>query len=316
MTRLFSIAALLLAVASYGVSNTASASPEQWLKGRYLEVECAQIFCGYLEANPRIYLTSVNPDPLPAVEPGADQEVTVTWSTRHGLKTLFQLCITAGPGAQPDTSDGCVALTGSNITSITKLYVHFEETVTLPGSLRKPSADFYIRSTPALTLFGRPPEQKVSNQRTFVWPLPLPNLNIEGADTDYYASNGQVIANADVTNASDTDLTNIEVQMTVFVCDGNIPPSLRPGSTRSDDILCFEQAGNYLSHFDAGTVTIPYLQARATDTAAINITSMLPASPDNLMITLVAIVDPNNQIAESNESVASNLDDGTDYVHR
>ena len=284
----------------------------RFLRDRYYEVDCAQLFCGYLSANPKVYLHSVNPDPLPEREPGDPQTVQLHWSSEHGLKTDFKLCLTASPSASPDAADDCVDLTNYVITMTTNRRVHFEETVTVPGAMRKAEAAFYIRSTASLYIFGRPPASQLSNRVPFEWPYPRTNLYASHANVTFPGSSVQ--AHVRVTNTTQIDAPQVNVQFHVLACDGNQPAPQDPGSTDGDQLLCYATAETFVGSFTTGVVTVPGVQAMSNATASIDITSQLPAQPRNLWVTVVGVVDPNNQLAESNET--DNSDDDTDYVPR
>ncbi|MEM6708789.1 MAG: hypothetical protein AAF648_08390, partial [Pseudomonadota bacterium] len=279
MSRFLSLCLLLLA-GSVSAPHASADLDEIWLTGQYIDVDCAQIFCGYIKANPKVSLLSVNPNPLPEVEEGESQTLSITWSAEQGLKTTFELCITDSVGAPLAASDGCVALQGNNITHMTNRYVYFAETVEVPAALRRPEADFYVRSTAGVFLFRQDPASQVSNRRSFSWPIPLPNLNIEGAGTNYAASRGTYTIDAEVRNVGTIDVQNIEVAMEVLICDASVQPlPTRPGSTKPNDILCYDTAPSFIGRFGISMQTVPYLPAGARETVAVNVTAQMPPEP-------------------------------------
>ena len=306
--------------AAFGIALAAGSLPakadyKNFLKAQYFDVDCAQLFCGYIKSNPKVRLLSVNPDPLPTVNPGDSQTVNLSWTVEMGLKTSFELCLTDSPSASPAPADGCVALTGSNITSSNNRYVNFAETVTIPGGLRRAEAGFYIRSTATIYVYGSTPNQQVSNRLPFEWPHPLTNLQAERAGVDF-PSSGQIFAKTRIYNTTNIPASQVEVDLYVAYCDGNQPASLRPGTTKRDDILCHNEAENFLGQFYAGRETIPYIAGHDYEPTQIDITTSLPASPRNLWITVIAVADPDDRIKESNESATDNIDDGTGFVPR
>ena len=177
----FRLCAVLLGPVLSGIAPPATADLSEYFTYKYRSIECLQVACGVLKNNPKVTLLSVDPSPLPAVDPGDTQRVDLEWSVEIGLKSTFKLCVTTAPGAAPTTKDRCVDLLGSTITSTSRTHVTFAESITVPASLRQPAAGFYIRSIQALFFFGSQPQQEVSNVKPFVWPLRLTDLSARSA---------------------------------------------------------------------------------------------------------------------------------------
>ena len=254
-------------------------------------------------AIPKPILNSVTPDPLPRVEVGETQDVSVSWSlptpSKPMLQQRFSLCVT---GSDPIVrlKDGCIALQSPTTVMSGKEGTHYNSTVTLPGTFQRFSAYFYIRMQPVIITGGS--GFTPSNLVPFNWPLHIAELEARSVKVDV-GIGGSIYAEQRVTNRGTRDSAAFQNRYHMTVCSQIIDParSCRYGDAEYlDTIVVFAQTNG--------------VAAGATENMAVDITSLLPSSPATLTVSIRGDVDYFNDIRESNEH--DNGDTGTDTLFR
>lgn len=263
-------------------------------------IKCAQFNCGTISVAPRASLLNVDPNPLPRVDPGDSQTVTVEWSTRIGLKSSYALCLTASPSSGPAAGDHCETLPGANLINQGLSGLTYEDTVTIPAAARQPAAEFYVKTTARFTFTGKNPETSISNRMPFVWPLSLANLYTHNPKPRLLG--GSLLIEQKLSNRGATDASPSITEYMVSFCDGNANPPLVDPEDVDSDRVCNGSVDGHL-HTDLTTQAFGWIAAGASQTQKTDITGMIPPGMhhNGLWVTIIASADADGDVDESNE---------------
>jgi hypothetical protein len=250
-----------------------------------------------ISSTPRTSLLKVNPEPLPAVDPGDPQDITVEWSVRFGLRAQHDLCVTRNLSASPAGADHCVALPGGNVVNNGASGNTYEDALTLPSAFYTDRANFYIRTTSLIHLSGSP-AIAYSNLVPFAWPLNLPNLYAHNPKPRI--AGGMVQIEHDISNFGQADADPSETEFTVAFCDGLVQlPLIDPENPQSEQI-CRKGVEGFAGEHVVMQPVGPIAASAAVQTMT-DITSLVPSSPNGLWISITARVDAGQDVDESNE---------------
>ncbi|MEQ8690992.1 MAG: hypothetical protein RIC89_09195 [Pseudomonadales bacterium] len=248
-------------------------------------------------------LNAVTPDPLPRKEVGESQDVTVNWTlprtTGTMLKQRFSLCVT---GSDPAVRlrDGCAQLQNTTTLATGKEGYTYQSTVTLPGTFQRFSAYFYIRMQPVIIIGNG--GFTASNLVPFNWPLHIAELEARSVKVDI-GLGGIVTAEQRVTNRGTRASAPFQNRYQMTICSQIIDPARTchlSSPEYLDALVVFAQSSG--------------IAPGVTENLAVDISSMLSATPATLTITIRGDVDYYNEVREEDEF--NNFDSGTDTLYR
>lgn len=227
---------------------------------------------------------------------GADIEMTYSWTAPTGRDTgpgrqpgarqpNFRLCVTRDRGTGPGRGDSCYDFDNVNCTvratnTIAEAWV-CSGSLALPSELEGRTSDWYVRSVD-------PDDRKLyanSNVKPFSWEILRPNLTLESPDYLLGGNNQRITAN--ILNNGQARAGNFVVRFEVSANDG----------TTQTTLMAPDQIVAGLDHavangFDGKTA------------AASNVSLAGLARP--VVLIVVITVDPDNDIAESDDSAGDN----------
>ena len=99
--------------------------------------------------------------------PATRNRLRSTGSARFGLRASFEFCVTANATAGPAAADPCMPLPGATVINNGVGGDTYRDTLTLDASMYRPTADFYIRATALIYLWGTTPPSDTSNRVEF-----------------------------------------------------------------------------------------------------------------------------------------------------
>lgn len=275
-------------------------------------LQCKTFNCGKVSSVAKVSLLKVDPEPLPRVNPGDAQTITLEWSSGFALKSSYALCLTSSRGSAPAASDPCVVLPRSRTINAGYSGTTYEDTVSLAAGVRRPAANFYVKSTALFHLGSSAPPTATSNLVPFEWPLTLPNLYTHNPKPRL--SGGRLEIEQQLSNRGASDAQPSITEYHVAFCDGAINlPLIDPEDPRSDRI-CNSASEGFVQQ---GTTTQPFnwIAAGGSETQRTDISAMLPNPglyPAGLWIAITATADAQGDVDESNEQDNARLE--TRYI--
>ena len=262
------------------------------------KISCKVANCGMVSNVPKTTLISVNPDPLPVVDAGGAQSVTVRWSVRFGLKATYEICVTDSLASGAKASDRCLPLPGATVVYKGIAGNTYDDQLTLDASFYRPQAQFYLRTTAGIYLAGTTPPTSNSGFLDFVWPLTKPNLYAHNPDG--YVSSAGVEIEHPISNYGSVDADASVTEFTVRVCDGLAMLPLENPEDPESEQVCLADNEHFLGEFVVQQPVSPIAAGNRVTTYT-NITSLLPSSNNGLWLTMSARVDIHNDVDESEE---------------
>ncbi len=284
----------------------ANASP---LKLTTYQVQCKTINCGIISNAPKAALLLVNPTPLPRLDVGDPQQVTVQWRMQYGLKANYSLCLTASSSTQPANNDPCVALPKSNLLHSTSTSSTFEDTLALPFGIRRPTANFYVRTTSIFHLIGGAANWTASNEVPFTWPLTLPNLYAHNPGLDFSEQKIRLVHR--ISNRSNTAAGKSITRFVVDFCDANHPLPLSDPEDHRSEGLCSPDLDSHIATINMPLSAAPGPLAAGTNELTYkteDISAVYPNISGVHWISITAMVDADQAIDESNEADNNRLE--------
>ncbi|MFK7915690.1 MAG: hypothetical protein AB8B93_17365 [Pseudomonadales bacterium] len=264
-------------------------------------IQCKQFNCGTVSAVAKVSLLNTAPDPLPLVDPGASQTVTLEWSSSLALRSSYSLCLTSSLGSAPAAADPCFNLPQARTIHSGLSGITYEDTLTVPASARRPSASFYVKSTGKIHLQGATPPTATSNLVPFEWPLKLANLYTHNPKPRLSAGILEIEQKLSNLGADDAAPSTTDYQ--VAFCDGAVNLPLIDPEDPESDRLCNSDSEGFIKQ-NATSEPFNWIAVGASETRRTDISAMLPDPsryPAGLWISITATADARGDVDESNE---------------